>query len=42
MCRKIYAQDFDINLLAMDVKPANGSDPIHKQFMGEILKVYEA
>ncbi len=41
VCRKIYAQDFDINLLAMDVKPANGSDPMHKLFMGEIIKVYE-
>lgn len=41
VCRKIYAQDLDINLVALDVKPANGSDPIHKQFFGEILKVYE-
>lgn len=41
VCRKIYAQDLDINLVALDVKPANGSDPIHKQFMGEIIKVYE-
>ena len=42
VCRKIYAQDMDVSLIAEDVRPANGSDPIHKQFMGEIIKVYEA
>ncbi|MDE5992847.1 MAG: flavin reductase family protein, partial [Oscillospiraceae bacterium] len=41
VCRKIYAQDLDVSLIAEDVRPANGSDPIHKQFMGEIIKVYE-
>lgn len=41
VCRKIYAQNFDLALVADDVKPANGSDPMHKLFMGEILKVYE-
>lgn len=40
VCRKIYAQNMDISLLADDVKPINGSDPIHKQYIGEILKVY--
>ncbi|MDE7279980.1 MAG: flavin reductase [Oscillospiraceae bacterium] len=42
VCRKIYAQDLDVSLIAEDVRPANGSDPIHKQFMGEIIKVYES
>lgn len=41
VCRKIYSQDLDVSLIAEDVRPANGSDPIHKQFMGEIIKVYE-
>lgn len=40
VCRKIYAQDMDVSLLADDVKPVNGSDPIHKQYIGEILKAY--
>ncbi len=40
VCRKIYAQDMDVNLLAEDVKPINGNDPMHKQYIGEILKVY--
>ena len=40
VCRKIYSQDMDVSLMAEDVKPANGSDPIHKQFIGEIVKVY--
>lgn len=40
VCRKIYAQDMDLSLMAEDVKPANGSDPIHKQFIGEIVKAY--
>ena len=40
VCRKIYAQDMDVSLLAEDVKPANGSDPIHKQYIGEIIKAY--
>ena len=42
VCRKIYAQDMDVSLMADDVKPANGSDPIHKLFIGEIIKAYEA
>ncbi len=40
VCRKIYAQDMDVSLLADDLKPVNGNDPIHKQFIGEILKAY--
>ena len=40
VCRKIYAQDMDVSLLAEDIKPINGNDPIHKQYIGEILKVY--
>ena len=40
VCRKIYSQDMDVSLMAEDVRPANGSDPIHKQFMGEIIKAY--
>ncbi len=40
VCRKVYAQDMDVSLLADDVKPVNGNDPIHKQYIGEILKVY--
>ena len=40
VCRKIYAQDMDVSLLADDIKPINGSDPIHKQYIGEILKAY--
>lgn len=40
VCRKIYAQDMDVSLLADDLKSVNGSDPIHKQFIGEILKAY--
>ncbi|MBP1561245.1 MAG: flavin reductase [Oscillospiraceae bacterium] len=40
VCRKIYAQDMDVSLLADDIKPVNGSDPIHKQYIGEILKAY--
>ncbi len=42
VCRKIYAQDMDVSLMADDVKPANGNDPIHKLFIGEIIKAYEA
>ena len=30
----------DVSLLADDIKPINGSDPIHKQYIGEILKAY--
>lgn len=40
VCKKIYAQDMDVNCLDDEVKPINGSDPIHKQYIGEILKVY--
>lgn len=40
VCRKIYAQDMDISLLAEDIKPINGTDPIHKQYIGEILAAY--
>ncbi|MCH5348738.1 MAG: flavin reductase [Oscillospiraceae bacterium] len=40
VCRKIYAQDMDASLLAEDIKPVNGSDPIHKQYIGEIIKAY--
>lgn len=40
VCRKIYAQDMDINLVAEDLRPINGSEPIHKQYIGEILKAY--
>ncbi|MBR4096456.1 MAG: flavin reductase [Oscillospiraceae bacterium] len=40
VCKKIYAQDMDLNCLADEIKPINGNDPIHKQYIGEILKVY--
>ncbi len=40
VCRKIYAQDMDISLVAEDIKPINGGEPIHKQYIGEILKAY--
>lgn len=40
VCRKIYTQDMDLSLLAEDVKPLNGTDPIHKQYIGEILAAY--
>lgn len=40
VCKKIYAQDMDVSMLAEDIRPINGSDPIHKQYIGEILKVY--
>ena len=40
VCKKIYAQDMDVNCLAEEIKPINGNDPIHKQYIGEILKVY--
>lgn len=40
VCKKIYAQDMDVNCLADEIKPINGSDPIHKQYIGEILKIY--
>lgn len=40
VCRKIYAQDMDISLAAEDIKPINGDEPIHKQYIGEILKAY--
>ncbi len=40
ICRKIYAQNMDISLVAEDIKPLNGDEPIHKQYIGEILKAY--
>jgi flavin reductase (DIM6/NTAB) family NADH-FMN oxidoreductase RutF len=40
VCRKIYVQDMDVNCLAADYKKLNGSDPIHTQFIGEIVGCY--
>ena len=40
VCKKIYAQDMDVSCLAEEIKPINGNDPIHKQYIGEILRVY--
>lgn len=40
VCRKVYSQDMDINLLADDLKHFCSKDPMHKQYIGEIVKVY--
>ncbi len=41
VCRKIYAGDMDKNNLADDLKSNyEENEPMHKQFIGEILKVY--
>ncbi len=40
VCKKIYAQDMELSLVADEIKPLNGDEPIHKQYIGEILKVY--
>ncbi len=41
VCRKLYAGDFDLEKLnETDREKWYGKDPVHKQFIGEILKVY--
>jgi flavin reductase (DIM6/NTAB) family NADH-FMN oxidoreductase RutF len=40
VCKKIYVQDMDIELLDPDYRRISGSDPIHTQFIGEIIGCY--
>lgn len=41
VCRKLYAGDFDLDKLNADEKDRwYGSDPVHRQYIGEIIKVY--
>ncbi len=41
ICRKVYFQDMDKTFLADDLKTWYKEDePMHKQFIGEIVKVY--
>jgi hypothetical protein len=40
VCNKIYVQDMDIKLLHPDYQRFSGSDPIHTQFIGEIIGCY--
>ena len=41
VCRKLYAGDFDLEKLNDDEKNKwYGTDPVHKQYIGEIVKVY--
>lgn len=41
VCRKLYAGDFDLDKLNDDEKNKwYGTDPVHKQYIGEIIKVY--
>ncbi len=41
VCRKIYAADMDNSKLVPELQSLNEKDPIHKQYIGEILKVYQ-
>ena len=38
VCRKLYAQDMDISLLAEDARGAYEKEPMHKAYYGEIIK----
>ena len=41
VCKKLYTQDLDLNLLNKDdAEKWYSKDPIHKQYIGEIFKVY--
>ncbi len=43
VCKKVYTQDFDSNLfLNAECRECNETETVHKQFIGEILKVYQA
>lgn len=41
VCRKIYNADMDNERLIPELQGLNEKDPIHKQYIGEILKVYQ-
>jgi flavin reductase (DIM6/NTAB) family NADH-FMN oxidoreductase RutF len=41
VCKKIYVQDMDISLLDPDYRRISGTDPIHTQFIGEIIGTYQ-
>lgn len=41
VCRKLYAGDFDLEKLNDDERNKwYGNDPVHRQYIGEIIKVY--
>ncbi|MBQ8569797.1 MAG: flavin reductase [Oscillospiraceae bacterium] len=41
VCRKIYTQNMDMSALSDEMNAQfNGTDPIHTEFIGEIVKVY--
>jgi flavin reductase (DIM6/NTAB) family NADH-FMN oxidoreductase RutF len=42
VCKKVYIQEMDIEAIAPDCRKYLGSDPVHTQFIGEIIGCYTA